>query len=72
MQPHADNDLHTAQEWQYFLRILSVSGTAPNPDVVAVWRSVLPIPPKLASAASRAALFDRPASVDTERSFNIC
>ena len=69
--PHVDNsDLQTAQEWQQFLKLCSDPGAAPNPDVVSLWRSLLPRLPKLAPAAL-AALSVPAASVDAERSFSI-
>jgi hypothetical protein len=38
---HAD-DLQTAQEWQQFLNIFSDSEAVMNPNIVALWRSLMP------------------------------
>jgi hypothetical protein len=69
--PHVNNgDLQSAQEWQQFLNLCTDPGAAANPDVVSLWRSLVPRLPKLAPAAL-AALSVPAASVDAERSFSI-
>lgn len=69
--PHVVNsDLQTQQEWQTFLNQCNDPGAAINPDVISLWRSLVPRLPKLAPAAL-ACLAVPSASVDVERSFSI-